>query len=83
MEVTRKTATPLPPLPPPGADTASTGDGASVHNNRYTNKHILNDFRHFYAKEELLPVSVVTNGAVVEQIFLQNSDVCAAESRIS
>jgi hypothetical protein len=38
---TRKTAMPPPPLPSPGADTASTGDEASVLNNRYATEHNL------------------------------------------
>jgi hypothetical protein len=42
MAATRKTATPPPPLPPLEAGIASTGDEASVHNNRYEHKHKLN-----------------------------------------
>ena len=42
MAATRKTATPPPALPPPEADIASTGDEASVHNNRYEHKHKMN-----------------------------------------
>lgn len=43
---TRKTAMPLPPLPPPGADTDSTGDVASVRNNRYEDWTHLNPLLH-------------------------------------
>lgn len=42
MAATRKTATPPPLLPLLEAGTASTGDEASVHNNRYEHKHKLN-----------------------------------------
>jgi hypothetical protein len=41
MAATRKTATPPPLLPPLEAGIASTGDEASVHNNRYEHKHKL------------------------------------------
>jgi hypothetical protein len=44
MAATRKTAMPPPPLPPLEAGTASTGDEANVHNNRYEHKHNLNTF---------------------------------------
>ena len=42
MAATRKTAMPPPPLPPLEADIASTGDEASVLNNRYEHKHYVN-----------------------------------------
>jgi hypothetical protein len=42
MAATRKTAMPPPPLPPLEAGIASTGDEASVHNNRYEHKHNVN-----------------------------------------
>jgi hypothetical protein len=42
MAATRKTATPPPRLPPLEAGIASTGEEASVHNNRYEHKHNVN-----------------------------------------
>lgn len=42
MAATKKTATPPPLLPPLEAGIASTGDEASVHNNRYEHKHKFN-----------------------------------------